>query len=195
MKSAIYLLTYGNHAKDLEAIAWRTGFQSLVICDDDDNVNAEMMPDKIKGSILIGVNDPTLRRQIADRYEGVRGCPAFIDPSAVIGPDCKVGRGSVVAPLASLLRSVTLGNHVHVNYQVGMTRCSVGDFSTVSPGAIICGNVTIGEECYVGANATVCEKVTIGNRVIIGAGSIVPPFSVVPDDAKIIGVFRPDVPL
>ena len=184
------LIAYGNHGKDIEAIWFRARRDKpLTIYDDDPTRTTELL-DFITGKILISVNDPTIRHQIADRFRHLRGTSPLIDPSVIRGTDIEMGRGVVVAPGAVLLRSVTLGDHVHVNYLASMTRCDIGDYSTISPAAVICGNVTIGEDCYIGANATICERSTIGNRVTVGAGAVVLPWSIVPDNTRVIGVWK-----
>ena len=114
----------------------------------------------------------------------------LIDPSVVIGINIELGKGSVVAPLSCLLRDVRIGKHTHINYNVGMTRCVIDDFTTVCPGAVICGDVTIGKRCLIGANATICDRTIIGDDVTIAAGAIVPPLSNIPDETKVIGVWH-----
>ena len=187
----VSLIGYGNHGKDIEAIFLRAykSDKRLTIYDDDPTRTTELL-DFITGKILIGVNDPTIRHQIADRFSRLRGASPLIDPSVIRGIDVELGRGVVVAPGAVLLRSVILGNHCHVNYLASMTRCTIGDYSTISPAATICGNVTIGEDCYVGANSTICERSTIGNHVTVGAGAVVLPWSIVPDNTRVVGVWK-----
>ena len=184
------LIGYGNHGRDVETIWLRADRRLLAIYDDDPGSGMYPPPVDLKGRIVVGVNDPSLRRRIAERYPTLRGIHPLVDPSAIIGIDVHLGKGVVIAPFALLLRSVTLSDHVHVNYMASMTRCHVGAYSSVSPGAVICGNVEIGEECTIGANATVCERSTIGNLVTIGAGAIVPPWSVVPDNTIVTGVWK-----
>jgi NDP-sugar pyrophosphorylase family protein len=180
----------GNHCRDIQEIAHRLGLHSLTVYDDDSDTGWPIPGDFLHGPLLIGVNDSDSRREIAKRFSYLRGAAPLIDPSAILGRDVHCGRGTVIAPMVSLLHSVTLGDHVHVNTLAQMVRTNVGDFSTISPGAAICGNVEIGEACTIGANATVCERVTIGNDVLVAAGAIVPPYSIVPDKTRVLGVFK-----
>lgn len=184
------LLGYGNHGRDCEAIWLRADRRMLLIYDDDPNTGMYAPPEDLKGRILIGINDPRDRQRMATRYGHLRGTHPLVDPSAVVGANVHLGKGVVIAPFTSLLHSVTLRDHVHVNYHVGMTRCTVGAYTTIAPGAVICGNVDIGEACLIGANASICERSKIGNNVTVGAGAIVPPWSVVPDNTTIIGVWK-----
>lgn len=185
------LLCYGSHSKDIEAIWLRVRPENaLAIYDDDPETGLYAPPADLTGRILVGINNPSARRKIVERFGHLRGTHSLVDPSAVLGVDIRLGRGVVVAPTASLLRSVTLEAHVHVNTAVSLTRCLIRAYSTISPGATICGDVEIGKECWIGANATICDRVTIGNNVTVAAGAIVPPTSVVPDNAKVIGVWK-----
>ena len=184
------ILGIGSHAADIRAIAHRCNIHNITEYDDLLDCH-QTPPDCLRGPLMVGVNNPAQRREIAKRWPHVRGAAPLIDPSAIIGPDVHCGYGSVVAPMATLLTRVRLGAHVHVNYHASMTRCTIGDYTTVSPGAVICGDVTIGQAVLIGAGAVVADRCVIGDDVIIAAGAIVPPESVIPDGAKCIGVWKP----
>ena len=180
----------GAHCADIEAIANRLNIHNLTIYDDNPETGIPTPPPNLRGPLVIGVNDPTARRMIAERFPNARGAAPLLDPSAIIGPEVQFGHGVVVAPMVSILHSVTLKDHVHVNTGAQMVRTIVGAFTTISPGVVICGNVEIGEESWIGAGAVVADRVKIGNGVIVAAGAIIPPESVVPDNSKVIGVFK-----
>ena len=185
------LIGAGAHAQDLLVIWSRVRPKNILsIYDDDSQLGYYPAPQELTGRILIGVNDPHVRFNIAERYRDLRGTHPLIDPSVVIGINIELGKGSVVAPLSCLLRDVRIGKHTHINYNVGMTRCVIDDFTTVCPGAVICGDVTIGKRCLIGANATICDRTIIGDDVTIAAGAIVPPLSNIPDETKVIGVWH-----
>lgn len=160
----VTLVGYGAHAHDIDVIAKRCGRELLA------RDESAMTLDGV-GEVLIGVNDPQTRRAIAERAPNA--AEPLLDPTVVHGPGVFVGRGCVVAPNVVLLRGVTLGQHVHVNYGSSMTRCSIGDFTTIAPGVTICGDVEIGEECMIGAGATICNLLKIGDRATIAAGAVV----------------------
>ncbi len=183
------IIGYGSHAKDCLAIGQRASRSCVAIFDDNPAV-AEPPPNDLFGFIILGTNYPQQRKELAERFIHATPAKPLIDPSAIVGPDCNVGDGSVIAPLALLLTDVTLGQHVHVNYQASMTRCTIGDFTTISPGATICGDVAIGNGCLIGANSTVADRSSIGDNVVIAAGAILPPLSEVPDGTTVIGVWR-----
>ncbi len=180
----------GNHAADIIEIAHRNGITAIAAYDDDPETDYPAPHADIHGPLVIGVNDPAIRRTIALRFPHLFGAAPLIDPSALIGVNVHCGHGSVVGPMASLLHSVTLGNHTHVNSCVNIVRSTVGDFSTISPGANVCGNVTIGEACSVGAGSIIAERCIIGSEVVIAAGAIIPPYSRIPNKTTVIGVWK-----
>lgn len=184
------LLGAGNHGSDIVAIWKRVRPITELRIYDDNHTKYPPLPERLGGRIVIGVNDSELRAEIAERYGHLHGIHPLVDPTALIGENVSLNEGVVVAPFASLLHSVTLGWHVHINYHASMTRCSIGDFSTVAPGAVICGNVSIGVATHIGAGAVVCERTAIGSNVVVAAGAIVPPYSEVPDGTKVIGVWK-----
>ena len=50
---------------------------------------------------------------------------------------------------------------------------TIGEFSHVAVGSVVCGGVSVGERTLIGANATVIQEKKIGRCCIIGAGSII----------------------
>ena len=86
-----------------------------------------------------------------------------------IGPDSKIGTGSLINAHACIHHDVELG-----------------DFVEVSPGAKILGNCTIGTFSTIGTNATILPKVKVGKNVIVAAGAVVT--TNVPDNCMVAGV-------
>ena len=157
----------GSHFTDIRVIAQRNSITNITVYDDDPETGWAPVPLVMTGPLIIGVNNPKTRQAIAETHPLTRGAAPLIDPSALIGPDVHFGHGCVIAPMVTLLTHVTLGEHVHINYHASATRCTIGDFTTVSPGAVICGDIVIGKACLVGAGATICDRVTIGNDVVV----------------------------
>lgn len=160
----VTLIGAGSHSHDIQAIAIRCEQQLRVLEEADFDGYS-------KDAIIVGINDPRMRRDVALRWRDA--AMPLIDPSVIRGPCVDIDYGCVIAPNVVLLRDVTLGEHVHVNYGASMTRCSIGDFSTIAPGVTVCGDVTIGECVFVGAGATICNLLSIGDGATIAAGAVV----------------------
>jgi sugar O-acyltransferase (sialic acid O-acetyltransferase NeuD family) len=160
----VTLIGTGSHSRDIQAIATRCGQRLRVVEEQEFCADA-------KDLILVGINSPQTRRVVAQRWGG--WAMPLVDPSAICGPSVEIDFGCVVAPNAILLTDVTLDEHVHVNYGSTMTRCTVGAFTTIAPGATICGDVEIGEGVFIGAGATICNLLKIGDGAVIAAGAVV----------------------
>ena len=183
------LICDGAHAADIRAIWERNNHSPLRVYDHNPIKHSIPAREVYDEYCYIGINDPQERARIAHKYF-LDGATPLIDRDAVIGRNCHISGGCVIAPSAVLLTDVWLGRHTHINYGATMTRCSIGAFGTVSPGATICGNVEIGIECMIGAGAVICDRVRIGNQVTVAAGAIVPPESIIPDGTTVIGVWK-----
>ena len=124
-------------------------------------------------SVIIAIDACNSRKRVFDHYAdlgfelvtlcGVRksdsteiGPGSFIQDNANISVNCQLGRG---------VRVNCLGNIMH--------DCTMGDFSTLAPSAVLLGGVKVGTECYVGAGSVVLPGCSIGDRAIIGAGAVV----------------------
>ena len=152
----VVIFGHGAHARDMAATF--TGKRDRVFFDDDDPSKVTVRGVKLRRNVrrLLGVNDPKLRNKLwLQQLNKYSHNGRWVHPSAHIGPE------------------VVLGRHVHVNAGAFLTRCTLGDCSTVGPNATICGDVTIGREVMVGANATIKNLVTIGDGAVIGAGAII----------------------
>jgi len=124
---------------------------------------------------LVGAAWPHVRRHIAQKVSEVTVHSAF-------------HRGVVLYPGAHIGSGVTIGDHVHVQFNSTISHgCVVGDFVTVCPGAVLSGEVLVEEGVFIGANATVIHGgLTIGTGAVIGAGAVV--VDDVPPGATVAGV-------
>jgi carbonic anhydrase/acetyltransferase-like protein (isoleucine patch superfamily) len=117
------------------------------------------------------------------------GKQVFIDSSAVIIGDVKIGDNSSVWPCAVIrgdIQSISIGKNssiqdnatLHVthasDYSPGGNALLIGDYVTVAHGAVLHG-CTIGNEVLIGMNATVLDKAVIEDGVMIAAGAVVGP--------------------
>ena len=113
----------------------------------------------------------------------------YVDPSALVVGDVKIGEHSSVWPLVTMrgdVHTITVGKRtsiqdgcvVHVThagpYSPEGHDCSIGDDVTIGHKAMIHG-CTIGNRCLIGMGSTVMDGATIEDEVVLGAGSIVPP--------------------
>jgi len=173
----LLVLGAGGHGRDVAAIAAQLpGYRLLGFLDDDIRLGHPRCSD-LKGytehtQFVVGVNHGGVRQHLAQEHGYDRTSATLIHPTAFVGPDCTIGRGSVLGPYSVLSTGVTLGDHVHLNVGASVSQGStLGDFVTLGPKASVCGDVTIGARSTLGVGASVANVVTVGSDVTIGAHS------------------------
>lgn len=142
-----------------------------------------------KDDFFIAIGDNKIRERIQFKMSEKGFFPinaihpsATIDPSAIIEKSgVMIAANATINPLAKISLGVICNTGCIIEHE-----CSVGAFSHIGPGAVLCGNVTIGHRSFVGAGAVIRQGVTVGSNVIIGAGAVV--LKDVPDDTTVIGV-------
>ena len=136
-------------------------------------------------AVLLAIDDPAARRAAYGFYGG-RGIPACDLVAGHVGEGTGHGQGLFVQRSAGISTDCRLGDGVRLNVGANvMHDCTLGDFVTVGPNAVVLGRVRIGRASYVGANATVLPGVAIGDGCVIGAGAVVTRD--VPDNAVVKG--------
>ncbi len=163
----ISIVGAGGHGHDIASICAARGFPYQLV--DDDRDGFPPVPE-VPGKYLLGVNDPQVRAEMAPRFLDW-SASAVVHPHVTRDLSSTIGFGCVIGPAAVLLYDCWLGEHVHVNYGVTMTRTTIRAFTTVAPGVTICGDVSIGERVFVGAGATIVNLVSIGDDAFIEAGA------------------------
>ena len=104
----------------------------------------------------------------ADRYV------TLIHPTASIGTQVSIGRGTVVLAGCVMTQGVTIGRHVSMMPNVVLTHDDdVRDFVILGAGARLGGGVKVGRGAYVGSGASIRESTVIGPGAMIGMGAVV----------------------
>ena len=125
---------------------------------------------------LVCVGDPAAKKRIDERYQaaGLRSHPGVVHPSACLGTEVTLGKGSVICAGAQLSTNVRTGRHVHVNPSATIGHDVVlADHVSVNPGAVVSGNVFVEEAVLIGAGAVVLERLRVGSGSVVGAAACV----------------------
>jgi sugar O-acyltransferase (sialic acid O-acetyltransferase NeuD family) len=134
-------------------------------------------PDQVAGdgTYVVGIADPAARERMASRLSSAGLTPAtIVHPRAVIGPETVLGDGCVVLANAYVSSSVSLGDHVQVNYNASIGHdAALADFVTVLPGANVSGSVRLDAGVTMGSNSCVLQGLRIGRETFVGAGAVV----------------------
>jgi sugar O-acyltransferase (sialic acid O-acetyltransferase NeuD family) len=128
---------------------------------------------------FIAVGSPSLKQKIVLnlREEINPVFPSLIDPSVIFGKapgSVTFGEGVVVCAGSILTTDIKISSFVHINLDCTVTHdCSIGEYSTLSPGVHISGNVKMGSKVFIGTGAVVLEKIEIIENSVVGAGAVV----------------------
>jgi sugar O-acyltransferase (sialic acid O-acetyltransferase NeuD family) len=124
---------------------------------------------------LIGIGDPQVRRDVADRADGYGLTAArLVHPTATVGSDVKLADGVVIFAGARITTNVVLGRNVHVNQNATIGHdTTIGDCVSINPLAAISGDCRIGSGVLVGTTAAVLQGRSVGDAATVGAGACV----------------------
>ena len=126
------------------------------------------------------------RARISDQLDLTQS-PVLIHPSAIVAPSVTFGAGTVVMAGVILNADAVVGAGVILNTACSVDHdCTLGDFSHISPGARLAGNVTVGANSWIGMGAVIREGVAIGKNAMIAAGAAV--VDDIPDGVRVGGV-------
>ena len=123
-----------------------------------------------------------------------------------------VAESAFIAPNATLVGDVTVGEHASVWYNAvlrgDINRIVIGEGSNVQDGSVLhlsadhaclVGSYvtvghkamlhacTIGDECLIGMGAIILDGVEIGPRCIIGAGALITQGKKIPEGSMVLG--------
>lgn len=124
--------------------------------------------------IAIGDNEKRKRTYSYFQVGKIGKCISIISPSARIGINADVGKGSFIAPDAYVGPQARIGDNTIINTgSIVEHETVVGDHTHIAPHATICGRVKIGNNVFCGAGCVIIDKINICDNVIIGAGAVV----------------------
>jgi sugar O-acyltransferase (sialic acid O-acetyltransferase NeuD family) len=97
----------------------------------------------------------------------------IVHPRAFVSAQSTVGRGSVVLAGTTVGAFVTIGDHVIVLQNVGLSHDDViEDYSCLAVGVSFSGSVRVGRNCFLGTNSTIIGA-AIGEGSMVGAGALI----------------------
>ena len=138
--------------------------------------------------ITVGsVGNTKLRRRLYEMLMNLgMNIPVIIDRTAVVAKGVELLSGVYIGKSAVINTGSKIGTCAIINTGAIVEHdCIIGDFSHISPGTTMCGQVNVGHDSHVGAGSVIRQQVNIGNNVLIGAGSVV--IKDIIDDVKAFG--------
>lgn len=128
-----------------------------------------------KDLVFPSIGDNLIRKKVIEIFEKLQlnqfvlaDPSANISRTAFINTSTYLGKNVVVNAQSEIGKGVILNTGCIIEHE-----CQISDYVHIAPGAVLCGNVSTGEECFVGANSVVRQNLTISSGSIIGAGSVV----------------------
>jgi len=124
---------------------------------------------------ICAIGDPRTKLRISERLAG-QGAEFInlVDPTAQIGPRCRMGVGNILMHYAGLTTDVQLGNFVSLNRFVSVGHDAVvGDGCTLSSYCDVTGYVRLARGVFMGSHATVLPGAVVEEFCTVGAGSVV----------------------
>lgn len=175
MKLALF--GYGGHARE---VACQIGEEVTFFVDDQyvptvPNVRGISTFRPEEYAIMVAVADSKDRFDIVKRLPKETKYFTFIHPSVqIMDSSIEIGEGSFIGANSILTTDIIIGKHAILNRgnQIGHD-CTIQDYFSAMPGAIVSGNVTIGDCVYMGTNSSIKEKMIICSGVTIGSNATV----------------------
>jgi sugar O-acyltransferase (sialic acid O-acetyltransferase NeuD family) len=172
MKKA--LIGFGGHARE---VMTQMGKDLVCFVDDEYVVEgtksiSEFDPKKYK--VMIAIANPKIRKQILSKLPKNTKFFSWIHPTSLVLNNVEIGEGSFIGAYSIVTTDIKIGNHCILNRmnQIGHD-CTIGDFFSAMPGAIVSGNVNIQDSVYLGNNSSIRENLTIHKDTIIGMNASV----------------------
>ena len=182
--SNLIIIGASGHGRVIADIARLYGYEEICFLDDNTAItslgNYEVIGttadiENVDGDFFVGIGDPKVRKSMMEKLEqNEKSIPILVHPSAVIGEDVTIEKGTVVMAGAVINPGTSIGQGVIINTSSSVDHdCKIGDYAHIAVGAHVCGTVEIGESTWIGAGATVSNNITICGDCMIGAGAVV----------------------
>ena len=151
------------------------------------------LPNDEEFSLVSAIGDNMIRKRTVEMLNSeidqarCEWSPALVHPSAIVSPTASLAHGtavlagSVVGPNARVGRHCIVNSHAVVEHD-----CTLENFSSVAPAAIMGGASRLAEGAFLGMNSTLLQGRSIGAWSIVGAGSLV--LRRVPENRLVFGI-------
>lgn len=179
----LIIIGAGGHGKVIADIALKNGYRD--ICFVDDEISESSLGFPVIGGIcdvkhlinnetefIIAIGNNAIRKKIAEECN--LNWITLIHPSAQIGFNVSIGKGTVVMAGAIINPNTIIGKHCIINSGAIVEHDNLlEDYVHVSPQTALGGTVTVGECTHIGIGAIVKNNVNICRDCVIGAGAVV----------------------
>lgn len=181
------LLIYGagGHGKVVADIASNT-YEEILFIDDYKAggtcmgypiVNSKELPESYfdNSYFFVAIGNAIERKNVSMMlHEKGAEFVTLVHPSAIIGKNVTIGKGTVIMPGAILNAECKIGEGCIINTSASVDHeCVLGDYVHVAVGAHLCGGVHVGDSTWIGAGAIISNHTSVFENCMIGAGAVV----------------------
>lgn len=177
----LIILGAGGHGRVAAEIAEQLGY-SISFLDDTQSAN-----DKVIGrisdfekyiygySFFVAIGNNELRKKLLiELSKSGAKIVTLIHPKSAVSENATIEIGTVIMAGAVVNSGSRIGKGCILNTCSSVDHdCNIADFTHISVGAHLAGNVKIGKESFVCAGATVINNISICEKCTIGAGAVV----------------------
>lgn len=185
MKNKLLIVGASGHGKVCAEIAKKMKkWDKIAFLDDNSELDEVLGLDVIGKSIdvnqyvdqydiFIGIGNNDIRKKIYKKISEA-SIPILIHPSAIIGENVSIGKGTVIIAGVVVNTSAEIGECCIIN-----TSSTIGhdvkvlDFTHIAPGVNVAGHTIIGKNCWIGIGTSVIQNINICDDCFIGAGAVV----------------------
>lgn len=171
----IYIYGASGHGFVCADVAMSNGYERVIFLDDSKKDSLKFSENLDKFDIFIAIGDNKIREKV---YEKVSSCGFnvvnLIHPSAIISPSACIEQGGVlVMPNVVINAKAVVGKGAILNTScVVEHECKIGEFTHISVGAKLTGNVKIGKRSFLGVNSCILPNLSLADDSILAAGAL-----------------------
>lgn len=166
--------------RDIRSYSESECLENIVLIDDNPNLlnvsglklisSRDFNPEM--GEVVVAIADPNIRQSIVNRLPEETVYATLIHPSALIGRNTKISKGSIICAGVIVTCNIEMGIHSHLNLGTTVGHdCNVGNYFTTAPHVNISGSCSIKDNVYFGTKAATKQGVNIVSDVIVGMGA------------------------
>ena len=187
MHSTLVIIGASGQGKVVADIALKLNQYEKILFLDDGHINEECLGMPVvgktedahkyigKAEFFVAIGNADVRARLMNDLEQKQAeFATLIHPSAFVGTDFTMEKGTVVMAGAVINPCTTIGKGCIINTCASVDHdCVVGDYVHVAVGARLCGTVTVGENTWIGAGAVIRNNTSVLKGCVIGVGATV----------------------
>ena len=182
--SKLVIFGAGGHARVVADIALKNGYEIEGFLDDNPSASTVIgypVLGKIEDCVnfkdtcvfAMGIGNNAARKKIFDKFSDLE-YPVLVHPTASIGIEAKIGKGTVAMPFVVMNACASVGEFSILNSASVIEHdCKVGDYCLIAPNVTMCGMSQCGNMVWLGAGSVVNQTVKICDGVTVGSGAVV----------------------